>query len=91
VAVDIVFDGRDALDHLSLITYDVVALDRDIPGAHGNDFCGTLVAERSPSPVLMPNAAGSVQDRVEGLGIGADGYVPKPCDFTEPVLRIRAR
>ncbi|MGH9090167.1 MAG: response regulator transcription factor [Acidimicrobiales bacterium] len=90
MAVDVVFDGQDALDHLAVTTYDVVVLDRDLPGAHGDDVCKALVAERSPSRVLMLTAAGSVQDRVEGLGIGADDYLSKPCDFTELVARIRA-
>ena len=83
MAVDVVFDGQDALDHLALTAYDVVVLDRDIPGVHGDDICKALVAEGSPSRVLMLTAAGAVQDRVEGLGIGADDYLPKPCDFTE--------
>jgi DNA-binding response OmpR family regulator len=90
MAVDVAFDGRDALDHLSLTTYDVVVLDRDIPGVHGDDVCKALAAEGSPSRVLMLTAAGAVEDRVEGLGIGADDYLPKPCDFTELVARIRA-
>jgi DNA-binding response OmpR family regulator len=70
--------------------YDVVVLDRDIPGVHGDDVCKTLVAQGSPVRVLMLTAAGSVEDRVEGLGIGADDYLPKPCDFTELVARVRA-
>jgi DNA-binding response OmpR family regulator len=90
MAVDVVFDGLDALDHLAVTTYDVVVLDRDIPGAHGDDVCKVLVAAGSPSRVLMLTAAGSVEDRVEGLGIGADDYLPKPCDFTELVARVRA-
>jgi DNA-binding response OmpR family regulator len=90
MAVDVVFDGQDALDHLAVIAYDVVVLDRDIPGVHGDDVCRALVAEGSPSRVLMLTAAGAVDDRVEGLGIGADDYLPKPCDFNELVARIRA-
>jgi DNA-binding response OmpR family regulator len=90
MAVDVVFDGRDALEHLAVNTYDVVVLDRDIPGVHGDDVCRTLTAEGSPSRVLMLTAAGAVEDRVEGLGIGADDYLPKPCDFSELVARIRA-
>jgi DNA-binding response OmpR family regulator len=90
MAVDVVFDGRDALEHLAITTYDVVVLDRDIPGAHGDDVCKALVAQGSPSRVLMLTAAGSVEDRVEGLGIGADDYLRKPCDFTELVARIHA-
>jgi DNA-binding response OmpR family regulator len=90
MAVDVVFDGQDALEHLAVTAYDVVVLDRDIPGVHGDDVCKTLVAEGSPTRVLMLTAAGSVEDRVEGLGIGADDYLPKPCDFTELVARVRA-
>jgi len=90
MAVDVVFDGRDALDHLAVTAYDVVVLDRDIPGVHGDDVCRTLAAEGSSTRVLMLTAAGAVEDRVEGLGIGADDYLPKPCDFSELVARIRA-
>jgi DNA-binding response OmpR family regulator len=90
MAVDVVFDGRDALDHLAVTTYDVVVLDRDIPGVHGDDVCRELTAEGSPSRVLMLTAAGAVSDRVAGLGIGADDYLPKPCDFSELLARVRA-
>jgi DNA-binding response OmpR family regulator len=90
MAVDVVFDGQDALDHLTLAAYDVVVLDRDIPRVHGDEVCKALTAEGSPTRVLMLTAAGTVQDRVEGLGIGADDYLPKPCDFGELVARIRA-
>jgi DNA-binding response OmpR family regulator len=90
MAVDVVFDGHDALGHLAVTAYDVVVLDRDIPVIHGDDVCKALVAGGSPTRVLMLTAAGSVGDRVEGLGIGADDYLPKPCDFSELVARIRA-
>jgi DNA-binding response OmpR family regulator len=90
MAVDVVFDGQDALDRIALTRYDVVVLDRDIPVVHGDDVCRALVADGSPSRVLMLTAAGSVNERVEGLGIGADDYLPKPCDFTELLARIRA-
>src|ERR1700692_849120 len=90
MAVDVAFDGRDALDHAALTTYDVIVLDRDIPEVHGDEVCKTLTAEGSPSRVLMLTAAGTVEDRVEGLGIGADDYLAKPCDFSELVARIRA-
>src|ERR1700683_5103538 len=90
MAVDVVFDGQDALDHLALTAYDVVVLDRDIPVVHGDQVCKALAAEGSPSRVLMLTAAGAVHDRVDGLGIGADDYLPKPCDFTELVARIHA-
>jgi DNA-binding response OmpR family regulator len=90
MAVDVVFDGNDALEHLAVTGYDVVVLDRDIPGVHGDDVCKAIAAGGSPSRVLMLTAAGAVGDRVEGLGIGADDYLPKPCDFSELVARIRA-
>jgi len=90
MAVDVVFNGQDALERLAVTAYDVVVLDRDIPGVHGDDVCRALVAEGSSSRVLMLTAAGSVENRVGGLDIGADDYLPKPCDFTELVARIRA-
>jgi DNA-binding response OmpR family regulator len=90
MAVDVAFDGRDALDHAALTAYDVIVLDRDIPQVHGDEVCKTLTAEGSTSRVLMLTAAGTVGDRVEGLGIGADDYLPKPCDFSELVARVRA-
>jgi DNA-binding response OmpR family regulator len=90
MAVDVVFDGHDALEHVTVTGYDVVVLDRDIPGVHGDDVCKQIAASGSPSRVLMLTAAGTVDDRVEGLGIGADDYLPKPCDFAELVARIRA-
>jgi DNA-binding response OmpR family regulator len=90
MAVDVVFDGHDALDHLAATPYDVVVLDRAIPGVHGDDVCKALKADRSPTRILMLTAAGAVEDRVEGLNIGADDYLRKPCDFSELVARVRA-
>ncbi|MBV9382525.1 MAG: response regulator transcription factor, partial [Streptosporangiaceae bacterium] len=90
MAVDVVFDGDDALERLTVNRYDVVVLDRDLPGVLGDDICRALVAGRSASRILMLTAARSVKDRVEGLGLGADDYLPKPFDFAELVARIRA-
>ena len=90
MAVDVVFDGHDALDHIAATPYDVVVLDRDLPGLHGDDVCRALVAEGGQSRVLMLTAAGTVDDRVEGLGLGADDYLPKPFEFSELVARVRA-
>lgn len=90
MAVDVVLDGTDALEHLALTRYDVVILDRDLPGVHGDDVCRRLVADGADSRVLMLTAAGTVQDRVEGLDLGADDYLPKPFDFAELVARVRA-
>jgi DNA-binding response OmpR family regulator len=90
MAVDVVFDGNDALEHVAVTDYEVVVLDRDIPGVHGDSVCQAITAGGSASRVLMLTAAGSVEDRVDGLGIGADDYLPKPCDFAELLARIRA-
>ena len=90
MAVDVVFDGNDAQAHLAVNRYDVVVLDRDLPGVHGDEICRKLAAERSTSRVLMLTAASTVKDRVDGLGLGADDYLPKPFDFAELVARIRA-
>jgi DNA-binding response OmpR family regulator len=90
MTVDVALDGDAALDRLAVSQYDVVVLDRDLPGVPGDDICRTLAATRSASRVLMLTAARSIQDRVEGLGLGADDYLPKPFDFTELVARIQA-
>jgi DNA-binding response OmpR family regulator len=90
MAVDVVLDGHDALAHVALTRYDVVVLDRDLPGVHGDEVCRQLVHEGAGSRVLMLTAASTVADRVEGLGLGADDYLPKPFDFAELVARVRA-
>jgi DNA-binding response OmpR family regulator len=90
MAVDVVLDGQAALGHLAVTHYDVVVLDRDLPVVHGDEVCRRLVAERSESRILMLTAAGTVKERVEGLGLGADDYLAKPFDFSELVARIRA-
>jgi DNA-binding response OmpR family regulator len=90
MAVDVVLDGTDALGHLAITRYDVVVLDRDLPGVHGDDVCRQIVAGRSDVRVLMLTAADTVKDRVDGLGLGADDYLPKPFAFAELVARVRA-
>jgi DNA-binding response OmpR family regulator len=90
MAVDVVLDGTDALAHLAATRYDVVVLDRDLPGVHGDEVCRRLVADGSDSRVLMLTASGTVRDRVDGLSLGADDYLPKPFDFSELVARVRA-
>jgi DNA-binding response OmpR family regulator len=90
MAVDVVLDGPDALEHLAVTRYDVVVLDRDLPGVHGDEVCRRIVASGSGSRVLMLTAAATVRQRVAGLGLGADDYLPKPFDFAELVARIRA-
>jgi DNA-binding response OmpR family regulator len=90
MTADVALDGGDALDRLAVNCYDVVVLDRDLPDVHGDEICRRLAAERSASRILMLTAARSVRDRVKGLGLGADDYLPKPFDFTELVARIQA-
>jgi DNA-binding response OmpR family regulator len=90
MAVDVVFDGRDALDRIAITPYDVVVLDRDLPGVHGDDVCRAVVTDGARSRVIMLTAASTVDDRVEGLGLGADDYLPKPFEFAELIARIRA-
>ena len=90
MAVDLAFDGGDALTHVAVNRYDVVVLDRDLPGIHGDEVCRRLVAGDSGTRVLMLTAASTIRDRVDGLGLGADDYLPKPFDFAELVARIRA-
>jgi DNA-binding response OmpR family regulator len=99
MAVDVVLDGTGALEHLAVTRYDVVVLDRDIPGVHGDEVCRQIVSGRLQrggggrevhSRVLMLTAASTVRERVDGLGLGADDYLPKPFDFAELVARVRA-
>jgi len=90
MAVDVALDGRQGLDHATLTRYDVIVLDRDLPGIHGDEVCQALAADCCPSRVLMLTAAGTISDRVQGLDLGADDYLSKPFDFAELVARIRA-
>ena len=90
LAVDIAADGAQALERASVTSYDVVVLDRDLPEVHGDQVCRALVASGSAARVLMLTASASIEDRVTGLGIGADDYLPKPFAFAELVARVRA-
>jgi DNA-binding response OmpR family regulator len=90
LAVDIAYDGAGALERTSVNEYDVVVLDRDLPKIHGDEVCRKLVAERNPARILMLTAAGDLDDKVEGLSIGADDYLAKPFAFAELVARVRA-
>jgi DNA-binding response OmpR family regulator len=90
MAVDVVLDGNDALTHLAIMRYDVVVLDRDLPGVHGDEVCRSLTAGGADSRILMLTASGTVSDRVEGLDLGADDYLAKPFDFAELLARVRA-
>ena len=90
LAVDVACDGPGALERTSTSRYDVVVLDRNLPGMHGDDVCRALVSQEYPARVLMLTAASTIEDRVEGLTCGADDYLPKPFAFAELVARIRA-
>lgn len=90
MAVDISYDGADALSHVSVNVYDVVVLDRDLPAVHGDQVCRALVDQQAEARVLMLTAASTIADRVEGLELGADDYLPKPFEFAELVARVRA-
>ncbi|MET9336673.1 response regulator transcription factor [Nonomuraea sp. NPDC003804] len=90
MAVDVSYDGDDAHERLLVVDYDVVVLDRDIPGTHGDDLCGELASGSRRTRVLMLTASGTIAERVAGLSLGADDYLPKPFAFAELVARIRA-
>jgi DNA-binding response OmpR family regulator len=90
MAVDAAHDGLTAAAKLDLNTYDVVVLDRDLPGIHGDVLCQMITDQDDRVMVLMLTAAGTPGDRVAGLSLGADDYLAKPFHFPELVLRIRA-
>jgi DNA-binding response OmpR family regulator len=90
MAIDIARDGHEALGRLAVTRYDVVVLDRDLPGLHGDEVCRRIASGDPGSRVLMLTAASTVRDKVDGLGLGADDYLAKPFDFAELVARIRA-
>lgn len=89
-AVDVVYDGQAAQQSATVNDYDVVVLDRDLPGVQGDRVCRELVRAGSPARILMLTAAADVEDRVDGLELGADDYLGKPFAFTELTARIRA-
>lgn len=90
MAVDVTYDGADALERTSVVEYDVVVLDRDLPGVHGDEVCSRLADQPVHARVLMLTASSTIADRVEGLSLGADDYLPKPFAYAELVARIRA-
>jgi DNA-binding response OmpR family regulator len=90
MAVDVAYDGLEAASKLDFIPYDVVVLDRDLPGLHGDTICQRINGSEQRAAILMLTAAGSPGDRVAGLTLGADDYLAKPFHFPELVLRVRA-
>ncbi|WP_031468298.1 response regulator transcription factor [Sciscionella sediminilitoris] len=90
MAVDVATDGTTGSEKASVTRYDVVLLDRDLPGVSGDDICRDIVNSGALTRVLMLTASGSVTDRVDGLSLGADDYLAKPFAFPELVARVRA-
>jgi DNA-binding response OmpR family regulator len=90
MAVDVALDGPAGLERALVCDYDVIVLDRDLPGIHGDQVCAELIAAGRRSRVLMLTAAAAMQDQVDGLTLGADDYLSKPFDFPVLVARISA-
>ena len=90
MAVDLSFDGDSALERTCCTDYDVVVLDRDLPGTHGDEVCTAVTTAGKNTRILMLTASAAIADRVDGLTLGADDYLPKPFAFAELVARIRA-
>ena len=90
LATDVVYDGARALEQSEEVDYDVVVLDRDLPGVHGDRVCRELASRDRPVRIIMLTAAADVADRVDGLELGADDYLGKPFAFEELIARVRA-
>ena len=90
MAADVAYDGASGLDKALINHYDVVIVDRDLPRIHGDAVCAALVGAGTQARILMLTAAGTIGDRVDGLNLGADDYLPKPFAFAELVARLRA-
>ncbi len=89
IGADVAYDGPTGMEKALMTSYDVVVLDRDLPGVHGDAVCATLAGSRSAARILMLTAANTVGDRVQGLNLGADDYLGKPFAFEELVARVR--
>lgn len=90
IAADLAGDGDSALELLSINTYDIAILDRDIPGPSGDEIARSIVASGSGTPILMLTAADRLDDKASGFELGADDYLTKPFALKELVLRLRA-
>jgi DNA-binding response OmpR family regulator len=90
MAVDVCYDGSHALELVTVNRYDVAVLDRDMPGATGDDVCRQILDQGTGTRVLLLTAAAGIRDRVDGLTLGADDYLTKPFAFAELVARVRA-
>jgi DNA-binding response OmpR family regulator len=90
IATDVANDGAEALRRLEAMDYDVLVLDRDMPEVHGDEVCRQVVDSGRLTRILMLTASGTIRDRVDGLGLGADDYLPKPFSYEELVARVLA-
>jgi DNA-binding response OmpR family regulator len=90
IAVDVAYEGESALRKTGVVDYDVVVLDRDLPGVHGDEICRSLRAGEARPAVLMLTASGELDQIVEGLALGADDYLAKPFAFPELLARVQA-
>jgi DNA-binding response OmpR family regulator len=90
MAVDVTYDGATAMEVTAFTSFDVIVLDRDLPRVHGDAVCASLVAGPATARILLLTAAAGVEDRVDGLNLGADDYLGKPFAFSELVARVRA-
>jgi DNA-binding response OmpR family regulator len=90
MAVDVAYDGDSGHEKATVTRYDVVVLDRDLPGMSGDELCAELTRDGGTTRVIMLTASGTMADKVEGLTLGADDYLAKPFDFPELVARMRA-
>ena len=90
MSVDVAYDGDDGYDKARSLGYDVLVLDRDLPGRSGDDICQSVTAGGAATRVLMLTASGSDDDRAKGLSLGASDYMTKPFHFTELVNRVQA-
>jgi DNA-binding response OmpR family regulator len=90
VAVDTAADGEEAVRMIEITAYDVLVLDRQLPGMHGDEVCRFAISQPKPPRILMLTASGTIDDRVRGLEIGADDYLPKPFAMVELVARVQA-
>lgn len=90
IAADIALDGDDALEAIAINDYDVVILDRDIPGTHGDDICQIVSRDHPRVRVLMLTAATRLTDKIGGFTLGADDYPTKPFALEELIVRLRA-
>jgi DNA-binding response OmpR family regulator len=90
LAADVALDGERGLESALDNGYDVIVLDRDLPVLHGDEVCARLVAAGCRARILMLTAAAEIGDRVDGLALGADDYLPKPFAFAELIARVRA-